>query len=292
MNRLPSLSALRAFEAAARLSSFKKAAEELSVTPTAVSHRVRLLEQQVGQPLFVRTVRAVALTDDGRLLLKAVGEGFQMITAAVDTIREPRRTVVTLSATPAFAAKWLIPRMADWQHAHPEIDLHVHATHMPVDLDSGMVDLAIRYGNGPYPAAVRLLSDTFAPMSGALLGSTLADDPARWPLIHFDWFTPPTPRLDWEAWAMLAGQPRSHFMTGIRYSEESHAIQATVAGQGVALLSALLVEQELKMGLLQVVAGPTLPGMSYYLLKPVRKPLSEAAQAVAEWLMTIVDTTA
>lgn len=110
--RLPSLSALRAFEAAARLNSFKKAAEELAVTATAISHRIRVLEEDLERPLFVRKVRAVELTPDGQTLLAAVSSGFQAIAMAIEQVRRPRRASVTLSATPAFATKWLVPRLA------------------------------------------------------------------------------------------------------------------------------------------------------------------------------------
>ena len=108
--RLPPLSALRAFEAAARLRSFKTAAEELFITPTAISHRIRVLEEYLERPLFVRKVRAVELTADGQTLWMAVSSGFQTIAVAIEQVRKPRRASVTLSATPAFAAKWRFNR--------------------------------------------------------------------------------------------------------------------------------------------------------------------------------------
>jgi len=290
--RLPSLSALRAFEAAARLCSFKKAAEELAVTATAISHRIRVLEEYLERPLFVRKVRAVELTPDGRTLLTAVSSGFQTMAMAIEQVRQRRRTSVTLSATPAFAAKWLVPKLAAFQAAHPEIDLHVHASNAPVDLNAGTVDVAIRYGHGHYPGvnAALLLEDRFAPVASAALFATLGKGASTWPLIHFDWHHAPPVDLTWEAWAKQARQKLSRSASGIRYSEESHAIQAAVAGQGVALLSVLLVEQELHMGLLRIVAEPALKGMSYHVLTPGLRPVSDAVRAVSDWLIGVAGT--
>jgi LysR family glycine cleavage system transcriptional activator len=287
--RLPSLSALRAFESAARLRSFKMAADELAVTPTAISHRIRVLEEYVGCPLFVRKVRAVDLTPDAHRLLAAVGTGFQTIAAAIEQIRQPRRASVTLSTTPAFAAKWLVPKLASFQAEFPDIDLHIHASNAPVDLDAGAADLAIRYGTGrdADDTAAMLLADEFAPVASPARARKIRKDPSQWPLIRFDWHRPLPVKLTWEAWARKAGLDASVLPAGIRYSEESHAIQAAVSGQGVALLSLLLIEEELRLGLLRVVAGPRLAGMAYRLLKSDRRPLSAAAARVAAWLLRV-----
>lgn len=285
--QLPSLSALRAFEAAARLRSFKQAAQELAVTATAISHRIRVLEAYLERPLFVRKVRAVELTAQGQILLAAVSSGFHTIALAIEQVRQPGRASVTLSTTPAFATKWLVPKLGAFQAMHPDIDLHVHASNAPVDLKAGATDLAIRYGQGCYPglAATLLLEDRFAPVASPALLAVTRQDASQWPLIHFDWHRPLPLDLTWAAWARKAGREPLDLPAGVRYSEESHAIQAAVAGQGVALLSLLLVEEELRLGLLQVVAEPTLPAMSYYLLKPDQGRISDAATAVEGWLM-------
>jgi LysR family glycine cleavage system transcriptional activator len=289
--RLPSLSALRAFEAAARLRSFKKAADELSVTATAVSHRIRVLEADLERPLFLRKVRAVELTMDGEALFAAVHSGFQTITSVVAQLRHPSRASVTLSATPAFAAKWLVPRLAAFQTTYPDIDLRIHASNAPVDLNAGTADLAIRYGQGQGEGttASLFLKDRFAPVASPALAKTIGSDVARWPLIHFDWHRPLPVDLTWTAWAIQTGSPLSGVTAGIRYSEESHAILAAVAGQGVALLSMLLVEDELRLKLLQTVAEPPLQGLAYYLLKPARRALPGAVSTVEGWLMRVAN---
>lgn len=289
VTRLPSLSSLRAFEAAARLRSFKMAAEELAVTPTAISHRIHVLEEHLECRLFIRKVRAVELTREGQALQAAVSSGFQAIAAGIEQVRKPTRASVTLSTTPAFAAKWLVPKLAAFQAEHPDIDLHVHASNMPVDLNAGTADLAIRYGDGDYKGvtAKLLFEDNFAPVASPTLTVSLNDSAGQWPLIHFDWHRPPPLELTWAAWARQAGHSPFTLSTGIRYSEESHAIQAAVSGQGVALLSLLLVEEELRMGLLQVIAGPTLRGMSYHVLKPARRTVSPMVSLVEDWLIRI-----
>ncbi len=287
--RLPPLSALRAFEAAARLSSFKKAAEELAVTATAISHRIRVLEEYLGRPLFVRKVRAVELTPDGQILFSAVNASFQTIVMAIEKVLRPHRTAVTLSTTPAFAAKWLVPKLPAFQKAHPDIDLNVHASNLPVDLMTSAVDLAIRYGHGHYEGVIAtpLLNDQFAAVASPALLDRISQNAGHWPLIHFEWHRPITVDLTWKEWARKSGYEPSALSTGTRYSEESHAIQATVAGQGVALLSLLLVEEELRMGLLKVVSELKLQGLSYHLLRPAHRPLSEAAKTVQDWLQEI-----
>ena len=152
MRRLPPLAALRAFEAAARHSSFKRAAEELHVTPTAISHQIRQLEQAIGTPLFERRTRQVVPTPEGHVLLPVLTEGFDSFARAIDGLtRKSRRTTVTLSATPGFTAKWLVPRLAAFRKARPDIDLTLLATLDVVDVKGGAADLALRYGRGPYP---------------------------------------------------------------------------------------------------------------------------------------------
>lgn len=285
--RIPSLSSLRAFEAAARLRSFKQAAEELAVTATAVSHRIRALEDEIGCRLFVRKTRAVELTSEGRSLYSAVREGFDTIASGVEKLRQRARPLVKLSTTPAFAAKWLVPRLAAFQAQHPDIDIHVHASNRPIDLSASTIDIAIRYGQGRYDGmkSTLLLQDRFAPVASPTLKVANASDLSRRTLIHFDWEQPLPVDLTWAAWARAAQLPELNTETGIRFSDESHAIQATVAGQGVALLSLVLIEQELKLGVLESRLTPVLEGLAYYIVRPERATYDDAASIVEAWLI-------
>ena len=285
--RIPALSSLRAFEAAARLRSFKQAADELAVTATAISHRIRTLEEEIGCRLFVRKTRAIELTMEGRALYSAVREGFDTIAAGVDRLRQRARPAVRLSTTPAFAAKWLVPRLTTFQAQHPQIDLHVHASNQPVDLSQGTIDIAIRYGQGRYEGmhSTLLLQDRFAPVASPALHVITATDLADRPLIHFEWEQTSPVDLTWAAWARAAALPNFNADAGIRYSDESHAIQAAVAGQGVALLSLVLIQEELKMGLLEARLTPILEGLAYYVVRPASGTRSQAASIVESWLL-------
>jgi LysR family glycine cleavage system transcriptional activator len=289
--RIPSLLALRAFEAAARLGSFKQAADELAVTATAVSHRIRGLEAEIGCRLFIRKTRAVELTTEGRSLYSAVREGFDTIASGVEKLRQRARPLVKLSTTPAFAAKWLVPRLAGFQAQHPHIDIHVHASNRPIDLSTGVIDIAIRYGQGRYEGmkSTLLLQDRFAPVASPTLGVATAADLSRRTLIHFDWEQPLPVDLTWAAWARAARLSELNAEAGIRFSDESHAIQAAVAGQGVALLSLVLIEQELKLGVLESRLEPVLDGLAYYIVRPEgqreRAVPDSAASIVEAWLI-------
>ncbi|ANN70474.1 LysR substrate-binding domain-containing protein [Bordetella bronchialis] len=281
------LSALRAFEAAARLGSFKAAADELAVTPTAVSHQIRALEAQTGLALFDRRIRKVLLTDAGAQLYPVLRDGFDAFEATLARLTRQRlRRQVTISATNAFTVKWLVPRMADFRHRHPGIDLQLLASDDVVDLRSTTVDIAIRYGSGPYPglASERLFADRFAPVANPRLGVASPQDLARVPLIRFDWKRRHPHNPTWEAWFKAAGRKEPRSAGRLRFSDEGHAIQAAVAGHGVALVSLALVADELKAGHLVQPFGPALDGHTYHVATYADRSASAPVQAVVRWL--------
>jgi len=284
--RRPPLSALRAFETAARRQSFRLAAEELAVTPTAISHRIRALEQELDCRLFERRVRGVELTSEGRALYDSIREGFELIAGGVERFRRRARPPVVLSTTPALAAKWLVPRLADFQKLHPQIDLHLHASNAPVDLRSRTVDIAVRYGLGKYKGCTStlLVRDQLAPVASPSLRIRRAEDLRSHRLIHFDWRKDLPIDLTWAAWMRAAGQKRVGIPSGVHYSDESHAIQAAISGQGVALLSLILVQEELKQGVLEAPLEPRLEGLAYFIVRSSDAPYSDAVAAVESWL--------
>jgi LysR family glycine cleavage system transcriptional activator len=283
------LSGLRVFEAAARLGSFKAAAKELAVTPTAVSHQIRALEAQTGLLLFDRHVRRVSLTDAGTQLYPVLRDGFDAFEATLARLTHQRtRTQVTISATNAFTVKWLVPRMADFRSRHPGIDLQLQASDDLVDLRSTAVDIAIRYGRGPYPGLVTqpLFTDRFAPVANPRLGVESLDDLARVPLIRFDWKRLQPENPTWERWFKVAQRPQPRQASQLRFSDEGHAIQAAVAGHGVALVSLALISEELEAGHLVQPFGPEIDGHTYHLAMYAGRPPSASVQAVAHWLST------
>ncbi len=275
------------FEAAARLGSFKAAAQELAVTPTAVSHQIRALEAQTGLALFERHVRRVSLTETGAQLYPVLRDGFDAFEAALARLTQQRaRAQVTISATNAFTVKWLVPRMADFRSRHPGIDLQLQASDDVVDLRSAAVDIAIRYGRGPYPGLVTqpLFTDRFAPVANPRLGVESPDDLARVPLIRFDWKRPQPENPTWERWFAVARRTLPRQASQLRFSDEGHAIQAAVAGHGVALVSLALISEELEAGHLAQPFGPVIEGHTYHLAMYAGRPPSAAVQAVAHWL--------
>jgi LysR family glycine cleavage system transcriptional activator len=269
--RLPPLAALKAFEAAARHLSIKSAAAELSVTPTAVSHQIRRLEDSLGVAVFQRLPRQLRLTSAGSELYVALRDGFDLFAAAIGRIR-PRDAarLLTITTTPAFAARWLLPRLGAFRNAHPEQDLRLHTSVEIAPLDGHTADIAIRYGLGSWPGLVaeKLFDDRIAPVCSPLLKVKKPKDLLKHTLIHNEWQASLRNASTWRAWAKRAKFSSLDSQGGIVFSDESHAISAAIAGQGVALLSTALIEPELQSGLLVQPFGPVLSNYAFYLVYP------------------------
>jgi LysR family glycine cleavage system transcriptional activator len=238
-DRLPPLTALRAFEAAARHLSFSRAAAELAVTPAALSFQIKALEDHLGHPLFRRLTRAVELTEAGRALAPGLSEGFGTLARAWSAARRataPRGLSVT--AGPAFTARWLAPRLFGFARLHPGIELRFHATLRLADFARDEVDVAIRYAESVDPAlyAEALLDDWVTPMMTPALAPRFPtpESLAAAPLLHQDDAALARSPADWPAWfraAGVAGQPHA----GTRFSQADHAVDAALSGAGVIL---------------------------------------------------------
>lgn len=288
--QLPSLSALRAFEAAARHESAKQAAQELSVTATAISHQIKGLETALGIALFVRRPRKLELTPQGRELQQVLESAFDSIGNVVERLKAaPARQTATLSTTPAVAVRWLLCWVCLLRESHPGIDLRFHASHEPVALDGVTADLAIRYGDGRWPGLVaeKLFDNTFIPTCSPLLGLTdVAQLPAH-PLIHFRNNDAVSSPLEWATWQKLAKVPGLDVTAGLVFSDETHAISAAVGGQGVALMSRQLIQDELDQGRLVQPFGPTIEGKPFYLIYPQSRANDPVILAIRDWVMSI-----
>jgi len=239
--RLPSASALRVFDAAARRGSFKAAAEELGVSPTAVSHQIRSLEEQLSLALFLRKTRKVELTDAGSILAAATSVAFQQISSALEDLALSERTL-TVSTTPAFAALWLVPRLADFEARHPDINVYVETSRAIVDLNRDRrIDLAIRYGGGDYPgfAVTPVAKETLAAFGSPeyIRGLKRFSNAA---LISTRWVSKTLPAITWNDWANTAAEP-APTPSQRQFDQEQEVIQAGLAGQGLILMSTLLV---------------------------------------------------
>lgn len=292
-DRLPPLIAMRVFEAAARHLSFRRAAEELFVTPGAVSQQIRLLEDQVGVTLFRREGRRVALTEAGQAALPAVRAGFASLTEAARLMRQPtRRSRVTVSVAPSFAAKWLLPRLEHFNAAHPDIDVWVSADMAPVDFGNTDVDLAIRYGSGRYESlmAEKLLEETVLPVCSPVLMETA---PIRAPadLIHHTLLHDSSPDLDdscpdWSMWLKAQGVTGIDPTRGPRFNQSSLVIEAAVSGRGVALAKRTIAEADLAAGkLIAPLSGAEAPtAFAYYLVWPRSREFGHAQTTFIEWV--------
>lgn len=287
--RLPPLPSLRAFEAAARHLSFRKAADELAVTPTAISHQLRQLEATLGLPLFERHVRRVSLTPAGAQLYPVLREGLDNFARAIAELSaQPRRSAVTISATTLFTARRLIPALGLFQKQGPQFALRLDASDDAVDLLSGAADIAVRYGTGPFPGLESeiLCQDRFGVVCNPSLGLRDPADLAAATLIHSEWRRRDM-QPDWRRWQALAQVPGLNVDAGLHITDESHAIQAAVAGQGAVITSLFLVEDELSRGVLVHPFGPVIEGHHYHLVATERNMASADVQAVRQWLKEV-----
>ncbi|MES2073755.1 MAG: LysR substrate-binding domain-containing protein [Pseudomonadota bacterium] len=293
--RLPPLLALKAFEATARHMSVKHAAAELSVTATAVSHQLRQLEDALQVKLFERLPRRLVLTAQGHILYPALREGFDAFEQGVARIRAGQvRQVVTLSATLVLAARWLVPQVSSFRAACPGLDLRIHASDDMVDLPARQADIAIRYGHGKWPglAAEALMPESFAPVCSPALQLASAADLHRHPLIHFEWrkhFRNPATWQRWVRQAQLPALEKLDTTAGLFFSDGSHAILATLAGQGVAMMGLTLIAAELGSGALVQPFGPVLDAGSYYLVCDEARQHEPQLQMVRQWLHGLLD---
>lgn len=288
MANQPSLSALRVFEAAARHLSFTLAARELHVTQGAVSHQIRALEADLGYPLFTRLPRQVLLTQEGQLLSRAVGEALGTIEQALARNRRRQgRGWITVSASPSFAMRWLVPRLDDFRSVYPDLDVRIAATDRLVDPRREAIDLCIRYGEGHYPGlSVTPLStdEVFPVCSPRLAGLESPADLRHHRLLHDEMFKDHPQRPGWEQWASLAGLDLSGIPTA-RFSHASMAIEAAIAGQGVALGRSCLVDRDLAEGRLTCPFGPRFRSpFSYWLITPPGGQPLPRVQTLMVWL--------
>ncbi|MDQ8021474.1 MAG: LysR substrate-binding domain-containing protein [Moraxellaceae bacterium] len=284
--RLPPLAALRAFEAAAANLSFQRAAQELFVSPTAISHQIRALEKLLETPLFHRLARRVELTPEGLRLFHMVKDGLDTIELGLAAMRRGRAaSSLVLTTNTAFAAHWLLPRMGSLREAVPQVDIRLNATETVVDLARGEADIAIRSGDGDWPAltAQRLAFEHYAPMCSPLLGVTRPADLQRHKLIHFEWQPRAKSPALWSRWFQAAKLKPPKGKESLAFSDETHAILAVMAGHGVGLLSPTLMAGELASGRLVQPFGPQLATGGYYLAcLPARRDEPRIA-AVWEW---------
>lgn len=288
-DRLPPLNALRAFEAAARHLSIKDAADELAVTPGAVSQMIKGLELRLGVRLFNRSHRSIALTEAGRDYLPTIRNAFRQISEATRRLAAVAESgALTVSATPSFAAAWLAPRLRSFQDAHPAIDLQVTTGKALATFDRDGVDVAIRHGLGRYPGlrSDRLFAVELVPVAAPALIERLGlpklpSDLAAWPHIH------DAERKDWHLWLQAQGVAEIERPRGPAFDDPSLVLTAAVAGQGAALLPAAMTTLELAKGRLVKLFDIVWPeAFAYYLVYPATSEQRPKVAAFREWLLS------
>lgn len=304
-DRLPPLNALRAFEAAARHRSFKRAAEELFVTPAAISQQVKALEEYLGVELFRRLTRAIELTPAAEAMLPKLREGFDSFAAGLAQARRAEeRGRIAVAAPPNFVARWLMPRLRSFTSSYPQYDLRIIGTLRAIDnpehdapTDPGRADaevqLSVRYGMGDYPGSVvdLLFRPYYVPVcSPKLLGRGPAlrkpADLRNHTLIHDDSSPGDEERPGWEEWLAIAGVKGVDASRGPRFSNASLVHEAAMDGVGVALALRPLVDSDIEEGRLVVpIERPVPTPYAYYLVTPEALVAHPAASTFRRWLV-------
>jgi LysR family transcriptional regulator, glycine cleavage system transcriptional activator len=295
-DKMPPLTALRAFEAAARHLSLTKAALELHVTAGALSHQIRGLEEFIGVDLFERRVRSIALTPAGKLLYPGLQTGFTQIREAVSGLRNVGdNRVLVISTPPGLTSKWLAPRLYRFASRYPEIDARISSSLTNANFAADGVDLAVRnlpIDPQPDPALVteKLIELSFVPVCSPRLIETHGpfDKPealARAPLIHDDTLAHRANVPTWADWFAAAGIDGVDVSHGLRFNSSDHALDATGEGAGVLLAHDLLAYDDLRTGRLVIPVALTLPsGRAYHLVRPKRQRENAQAQAFRHWI--------
>ena len=288
---LPSTAALRAFEAAARHLSFTGAAVELRRTQGAVSHQIRELETRLGVTLFERQARGIALTESGRIYLPFVVEALDRLRAGDDALRpQTGDHVLTVSCSPNFASKWLVPRLGEFSAAHPDIDLRISATLHHVTFDGDGIDMAVRHGDGHWPNlnVTRLCQETLFPVCSPHLTPSIdqieyVHDLAGHVLIH------DRDRAGWASWLKAIGATVDEFDLdrGPVFSQTSLAIDAAIAGQGIALARSALVSLDLgAYRLIRPVPEEVPAEFAYWIVCPIPNASRPKIRRFLQWLLS------
>jgi len=297
---MPPLNALKAFEATARHLSFTKAAAELHVTPAALSHQIRGLEDLLGLKLFFRRARAIELTDAARLIYPGIQTGFESLRAAVERLEPSRQDrVLVVSATPGLTAKWLAPRLYRFLGRHPDIDTRISASSAYVNFAADGVDVGIRLSSGNHPELyVEKLSDEWLL---PLCSPRLLDGghPLRSPkdLVHFTLIQVDLPGVvpTWSDWFQMAGIDGIDSTRGLRLNVADHALDAASEGAGVVLAYKVVASRDIGLGRLIVPFGPeiALPGRSYFFVCQKGHEKRAPVKAFRDWAFAeIADTAA
>ncbi|WP_205927164.1 LysR substrate-binding domain-containing protein [Rhizobium sp. P32RR-XVIII] len=282
------LNALRAFEAVARLGSFTKAGEELGMTQTAVSYQVKLLEENVGEPLFLRRPRQISLTETGERLAPQVTEAFEMLQLAMAEARGETEVTLQITCLATFASQWLARRLGNFQLANPNIAVRINTSDTLVDFAREAFDVGIRSGTGDWPGlrAEKLMDVYFTPMLSPALADSIGGIHEPADLLKLRIFDPTDPW--WHQWLEAAGVPTSSLKTRATsfYGAQAYEAAAAVAGQGVAILTPDFYPEELASGkLIRPFELACTDGRGYWLAYPESRRNVPKIKAFRNWIL-------
>lgn len=284
-HRLPPLNSLRLFEASARLLSFKNAAEELLLTPSAVSHGIQSLEDWLGTPLFLRTTRGIVLSEAGTAYIPVVRQALELLANGSANIANKQGLgQLAISMAPTFAAKWLLPRLHRFRERHPDIRIVIDTSHERSELSDVGVDLAIRMGRGNWHGFIadKLLNEAMVPVCAPAILDRVRElkDIEQSPLIHVT-----TVSEDWAAWALGCGRPAPDLAKGLHFDTIQMAFEAASQGLGVAIGRKPLVNSELEAGSLVEVWETVNSNTSYWLIGSESRADDPRITAFRSWIL-------
>ena len=297
LEQFPGLRSLRAFNAAARHLSFTKAADEMGVTPAAISHQIKELEDQIGVALFTRTSRSMVLTREGDILSTAAAESLETLARAVKRIKRlENRKVLKVSASPSIAAKWLVPRLDRFLDQAPGAEVRVDVSTTALDFERDDVDIAIRFGQGRYPGLKSdlLFMDKIFPVCSPRIitkEKPLAQpkDLLRHTLIHLDYEAQGIVWPNWKMWMLAAGITDFDDKRGLHFGQTSLTVQAAIDGHGVALGDSNLVADDLASGRLVKPFELSLRAPSqfaYHVVSPLDTSQNPLVEAFRQWALS------
>lgn len=294
MKSLPPLNALRAFETAARHLSFSKGAEELNVTPGAISQQIKLLEDYLDIRLFIRLNRQIVLTEAGQILLPKLVQAFKTMTEAVESVHSyDKNEPLTISAPPSFVAKWLIPRLNLFNKIHPEIDVRIDSSTRLVDFEHENIDIGIRFSQQKDPAldSTHLMSLEVIPVCSPELvtqgrGLRKPADLKHQTLLHYEVGKDEQSWPDWTMWLATMQIDNIDTSRGISFNQPDMLIQAAIESQGIALVATVFTEKDIQQGRLVRAFDLTMPiRFSYYLVTSLHKARRKKVLAFKKWIM-------
>ncbi|MEM1372706.1 MAG: transcriptional regulator GcvA [Pseudomonadota bacterium] len=292
--RLPPLNSLRAFEAAARLGSFQKAADDLFVTPSALSYQIRQLEDHLGVSLFHRHNRKVVLSEDGERLYPGIHDGFELFQGAIGALERARQSdVLVVSSGPAFAAKWLAPRMYRFVDGHPDLEMRIAASLKLVDFNVDAVDVAIRFGGGVYPdvhveplfeeAVLPLASPAYVEEHRVAIEARAFD---QLTLMHDDSSKFLAGAVGWSNWLKAMGDSSTDATRGPRFNHADHGLDAAIDGAGVVFGRLGLAMRDIRSGRLVAPFDTYMKAKSgFYLVVPHASLELPQVQTFRTWLL-------